>query len=128
VSLDFVLVVQALVNVLENAVKYSPLPSPIDIRAQIGGDALEIRIADRGLGIPPEDLARVFHKFYRGQHLVPAAEKGKRLELPPGTGLGLSISSGIIEAHGGRIWAENRPGGGTVVTLALPLQEETRRN
>jgi two-component system sensor histidine kinase KdpD len=120
VSLDFVLMAQALVNVLENAAKYSSPTSPIDIRAQVVSDELEIQIADRGSGIPPSDLTRIFTKFYRVQRPPQVAE---RAELPPGTGLGLSISSGIVEAHGGRIWAENRPGGGTVVTLALPLEE-----
>jgi two-component system sensor histidine kinase KdpD len=112
--------VQALVNVLENAAKYSPPTSPIDIQAQVVGDELEIQMADRGAGIPPADLTRIFTKFYRVQR---PPQAGAGAELPPGTGLGLSISSGIVEAHGGRIWAENRPGGGTVVTLVLPLEE-----
>ncbi len=120
VSLDFVLMVQALVNVLENAAKYSSPTSPIDIQAQVGGDELEIQIADRGSGIPPSDLTRIFTKFYR---VLRPTQAGERAEPPPGTGLGLSISSGIIEAHGGRIWAENRPGGGTIVTLTLPLDQ-----
>jgi two-component system sensor histidine kinase KdpD len=121
VPLDFVLVVQALVNVLENAAKYSPPTTPIDIWAQVIRDELEIQIADRGSGIPSDDLTRIFTKFYRVQH---TAQGSGRTELPPGTGLGLSISSGIIEAHRGRIWAANRSGGGTVVTLTLPLKQE----
>jgi two-component system sensor histidine kinase KdpD len=126
VTLDFVLVVQALVNVLDNAAKYSPPASPIDIRAGATGEWLEIQISDRGMGIPAEDLTRVFNKFYRGQRPIPASPAAKgQAELPPGTGLGLSISSGITEAHGGQIWAENRPGGGTVVTLKFPLVEST---
>ena len=67
---------------------------------------------DRGIGIPPEDLSRVFDKFYRVQ----------RPGQVTGTGLGLAISKGIIEAHGGRIWASEREGGGTVITFALPLE------
>ena len=67
-------------------------------------------MADRGTGIPPEDLNRIFDKFYRVQ----------RPEKVSGTGLGLSISKGIVEAHGGFIWAENREGGGTVITISLP--------
>lgn len=120
VSLDFVLMVQALINVLENAAKYSPLTTPIDIQTQVRGDEIEIQIADRGPGIPSDDLARIFTKFYRIQRPTQEARPAK---LPPGTGLGLSISSGLVEAHGGRIWAENRPGGGTVVTVALPLRQ-----
>jgi two-component system sensor histidine kinase KdpD len=68
-------------------------------------------VADRGVGIPPDDLSRVFDKFYRVQQPGQVS----------GTGLGLSICKGIVEAHGGRIWAQNREGGGTVITLALPL-------
>ena len=66
---------------------------------------------DRGVGIPRDDLRRVFDKFYRVQ----------RPESVSGTGLGLSICKGIVEAHGGFIVAENRPGGGTIITFALPL-------
>jgi two-component system sensor histidine kinase KdpD len=125
VPLDFVLVIQAVVNVLDNAVKYSPPGSPIDIQAQVSGDLLELQIADRGPGIPPADLTRIFDKFYRGPHtsLKIPSDRQKKGDTPPGTGLGLSISSGIIKAHGGRIWAENRPGGGLIVKLALPLEE-----
>ena len=68
-------------------------------------------MADRGVGIPPADLGLVFDKFYRVQ----------RRGSDSGTGLGLSICKGIVEAHGGQIRADNRPGGGTVVTFWLPL-------
>ncbi|MBE7471085.1 MAG: sensor histidine kinase KdpD [Anaerolineae bacterium] len=124
--LDFVLVVQALVNVLDNAVKYSPPDTPIEVRAQVSGHSLQLEIADHGPGLPPDDLTRIFDKFYRGPHTSPgvSSDRRKRGDAPPGTGLGLSISSGIIEAHGGRIWAENRPGGGLVIKLLLPLEEK----
>jgi two-component system sensor histidine kinase KdpD len=91
---------------------------------------VEIQVADYGPGIPPDDLARIFDKFYRGRHtsLDIPSDRQKRGDIPPGTGLGLSISSGIVEAHGGRIWAENRPGGGTVVKLTLPLEERNLGN
>lgn len=124
VPLDFVLIVQAVVNVLDNAAKYSPPTAPIDIQARVNAEWLEIQIGDRGVGIPPEDLTRVFNKFYRAQHtLSTAAANGEQPQLPPGTGLGLSISNSIVEALGGQIWAENRPGGGTIMTLRLPLGE-----
>ena len=115
VSLDFVLIVQVLVNVLENAIKYSPEDAPIDLQARVIGDNLEMSVADRGPGIPTEDLERVFHKFYRVQR--PGSIKG--------TGLGLSICKGIVEAHGGQIRAENRSGGGTEIRIALPIQQES---
>jgi two-component system sensor histidine kinase KdpD len=111
VPMDFVLMVQVLVNLLDNAIKYSPPATPIDVTARAVGANLEIQIADRGVGIPPDDLTRVFDKFYRVQ----------RPGEVNGTGLGLAICKGIVEAHGGAIKAENRAGGGTVIQLTLPL-------
>jgi two-component system sensor histidine kinase KdpD len=112
VPMDFVLFSRVLVNVIDNALKYSPADVPIEIRTQISDQCLEITVADRGEGIPPEDLERVFDKFYRVQ----------RPDNVSGTGLGLSISKGIVEAHGGSIQAENRRGGGTIITVRLPLE------
>jgi two-component system sensor histidine kinase KdpD len=111
VSVDFGLIVQTLVNVLDNALKYSPSDSPIEIKARQVGHEVHIEVADRGAGIPPQDLSHVFDKFYRLQ----------RPNNVAGTGLGLSICKGIVEAHGGRIVAENRPGGGTIIRLILPV-------
>ncbi len=113
VSLDFVLVNRVLVNIIDNALKYSSPDQAIEIGALVKEDRLVISVADRGVGIPPEDLTRVFDKFYRVQ----------RPDSISGTGLGLSISKGIIEAHGGTIQAENRPGGGLVVTIQLPIKK-----
>ncbi len=118
VSVDSGLVVLALVNILDNALKYSPPDSPIDISARRVAQEVEIAVADRGVGIPREDLQRVFDKFYRVHHP----------DNVTGTGLGLSISKGIVEAHGGRIVAENRAGGGTVIRLTLPVAETTPRD
>jgi two-component system sensor histidine kinase KdpD len=112
VQLDFVLVERVLVNVIDNAIKYSPADTAIQIKAHAAGAFLEIEVADRGTGIPPDDLTRVFDKFYRVQ----------RPDNVSGTGLGLSISKGIVQAQGGFIAAENRPGGGTIITISLPLQ------
>lgn len=109
--MDFVLIERVLVNVIDNALKYSPVGSRIEIQAYKSNAFVEICVADQGVGIPKEDLARVFDKFYRVQ----------RPGNVSGTGLGLSISKGIIEAHGGFIGAENRKGGGTLITIALPL-------
>ncbi|MCX6081164.1 MAG: sensor histidine kinase KdpD [Chloroflexi bacterium] len=110
-GLDFVLIVHVITNLLDNALKYSPENSPLEIRAQLAGTDVQISVMDRGLGIPEDDLEHVFDKFYRVQ----------RPNQVTGTGLGLAICKGIIEAHGGHIHAENRPGGGTVVTIALPV-------
>jgi two-component system sensor histidine kinase KdpD len=111
--MDFVLIVQVLVNLLDNAIKYSQPDTLIEIAAHIAGAYLELEVRDRGVGIPQEDLNRVFDKFYRVQ----------RPNQVSGTGLGLSICKGIVEAHGGFIVAENRPGGGTSITVGLPVQQ-----
>ena len=117
VSVDFGLIVQTLVNIVDNALKYSPPESPIEIKAGNTGSEVQIEIADRGFGIPAADLSQVFDKFYRIEHPGSVA----------GTGLGLSICKGIVEAHGGHIVAENRPGGGTVIRLVLPAAESNQK-
>jgi two-component system sensor histidine kinase KdpD len=112
VPLDFVLLSRVLVNVIDNALKYSLPEKPIEIKARISKHYLEISVADRGEGIPEEDLGRIFDKFYRVQ----------RPDNVSGTGLGLSICKGIVEAHGGSILAENRRGGGAIFTVSVPLE------
>jgi two-component system sensor histidine kinase KdpD len=112
VSMDFALFGQALVNLLDNAVKYSPTDTLIEINVSQIQNAVTIEVCDQGIGIPPEDLQRVFDKFYRIQ----------RPESVSGTGLGGEISKVIVEAHGGSIRASNRPGGGTTITVTLPKE------
>jgi two-component system sensor histidine kinase KdpD len=116
VSLDFVLMAQVMVNLLDNALKYSPAGTPIEVKARVRGEWLELSVADRGPGIPEEDLERIFDKFYRVS----------RPDGSSGTGLGLVISKGIVTAHGGRVWAENRPGGGTRRPLEQAGHADTR--
>jgi two-component system sensor histidine kinase KdpD len=111
VSMDFTLMAQVIVNLLENAMKYSPEESLIEIVASMDDSKARLQILDRGVGIPSDDLSRVFDKFYRVQ----------RPESVSGTGLGLSISKGIVEAHGGEVRAMNREGGGTILEVELPL-------
>src|SRR5581483_6707369 len=84
--------------------------APIEIRAQANPQWVQVQVADRGIGIPPDDLERIFDKFYRVQHPMNVS----------GTGMGLSICKGIIEAHGGQIQAEYRPGGGAILKFSLP--------
>ncbi len=117
VPFDAILVEQVLINLLENATKYSPPGSPIDIRAVVRpgpgkGDkgAIEVEVADRGPGVGKQDVERVFDKFFR----VREGEGG-------GVGLGLTICRGIVHAHGGRIWVEDREGGGASFRFTLPL-------
>ncbi|MDZ4781513.1 MAG: sensor histidine kinase KdpD [Planctomycetia bacterium] len=111
VPCDDVLIQQVLMNLLENAVKYSPPGAAIDIAAQARAKDIVVEVADRGRGLAPGDEQRVFDKFYR------ASPGG----LPGSVGLGLTICRGILDLHGGRIWAENRAGGGACFRFALPL-------
>lgn len=111
VEMDMALMNQVLINLLDNAAKYSPPGSTIEIAAWCSGGSLQVMTADRGPGIPHQDLERVFERFYR----IPVPERVS------GTGLGLSICLGIVEAHGGTIRAENRPEGGLAVTLEIPF-------
>ncbi len=115
VLVDGVLIEQVFVNLLENGARYTPAGSRIEIAARPQGKRLEIRVADRGPGLPPGSESRVFEKFFRG---LPAPADGRR-----GVGLGLAICQGIIQAHGGRISAKNRPGGGAEFTIALPCEQ-----
>lgn len=113
VPLDMVLMNQVLVNLLDNANKYAPAKSPIEIHASVRDDRLCLEVADRGPGVPPDELGRLFDKFYR----IPVPER------VGGTGLGLSICKGIVEAHGGKIRGENRDGGGLRIEILLPLTQ-----
>lgn len=114
-SMDGVLVSHALANLLENAAKYSPPDTPIEVEAHAVDGQVAITVSDRGIGVPEHEIGRIFDKFYR-------PTRGKAVPLPAaGTGLGLSIARGIVEAHGGRIWAERRTGGGVVFELRLPV-------
>jgi two-component system sensor histidine kinase KdpD len=109
VPFDPLLIEQVLMNLLDNAVKYTPPGTPFDLYASIKGDNLQIELADRGHGITSGEEKRIFEKFVRG-----SVSRG-------GIGLGLTICKAIIDAHGGRIWAENRPGGGAVFRFTLPI-------
>lgn len=113
VPMDFTLMVQVIVNLLENAIKYSPEDSLIEVIASSDGSKARLKVMDLGVGIPSDDLLRVFDKFYRVQ----------RPENVSGTGLGLSISKGIVDAHGGQIHALNRKGSGTILEVELPLSQ-----
>ncbi|HEY8089318.1 MAG TPA: sensor histidine kinase KdpD, partial [Polyangiaceae bacterium] len=110
VPFDSALIEQVLINLLENATKYTPAGSPLDVAARVRGEEVEVEVADRGPGVARQDVERVFDKFYR----VKEGEGG-------GAGLGLTICRGIVSAHGGRIWVEERPGGGASFRFTLPL-------
>jgi two-component system sensor histidine kinase KdpD len=111
VRMDMVLMTQVLVNLIDNALKYAPSDRGIEIAAGVEDGSLEIEVSDRGPGVPPADLGRIFDKFYR----IPVPEGAG------GTGLGLSICKGIVQAHGGSIRAQIREGGGLSVIVTLPV-------
>ncbi len=113
VPLDGVMVEQVLFNLVDNALKYSPAETPVDIRVSAGEDEVKIEVADRGPGLTTEETRAVFEKLYRG-----SASAGRAR----GAGLGLAIAQAIVQAHGGRIWATNRPEGGAVFAFTLPLE------
>lgn len=110
VKMDFVLMEQVLVNLLDNACSYTPADSALDITAAVEGQSIRLDISDRGPGIPDDAIARIFEKFYR----VPGTAAG-------GTGLGLSICRGLVEAHGGTLTVQPRAGGGTTFAIRLPV-------
>jgi two-component system sensor histidine kinase KdpD len=112
VPLDAVAIEQVLVNLLDNAAQYTPADSPIEISARHGDEQTVVEVADRGPGLPAGTEQRVFQKFFRAHGM------GSRR----GIGLGLAICKGLVEAHGGRITATNRAGGGAVFSFALPIE------
>lgn len=113
IHVDAVLLQQVLVNLLDNAAKYSPAGRPIDISVETKPHGLSITVADNGPGIPKDLQKKIFDKFFR---IHPERAQS-------GVGLGLSICRAIVEAHGGDIWVTNRSGGGARFQLNLQLQE-----
>ena len=114
ISVDLTLFAQVIVNLLDNAVKYSEPNTPIEISASRGSTCTQIAVVDRGVGIPEKEVYHIFEKFYRAST---ADGQG-------GSGLGLSICQGIVEAHRGSIEVQSQLGGGTCFLINLPLQSE----
>lgn len=112
VPLDASLAEHIFINLLENSLKYTPTGSPLAIAAVLKDEAIEVEVADLGPGFPPDDLEKIFEMYYRGGEDV-----GQK-----GYGLGLAICRAIVQAHGGRIWAANRPGGGAAIRFTFPLK------
>ena len=111
VKFDAVLIERVLVNLLENVSKYTPPGTAVTLSAQVIGDRLSVSVADNGPGLPAGREEAVFQKFTRGE----------RESSTPGVGLGLAICRAIVESHGGKITASQRPGGGAIFTFTLPL-------
>jgi signal transduction histidine kinase len=114
---------QVLFNLLDNAVRFTPEGGRVTVSASRHNGSVDVAVADTGPGIAAEDLARVFERFYRVDE--------SRSRDDGGTGIGLAIARSVVEAHGGRIWAESEPGRGTTFTFELPAAPppaETRRH
>jgi two-component system phosphate regulon sensor histidine kinase PhoR len=107
-----------LVNLLHNALKFTPPGGRITVSVTCRDSEVHVSVQDTGPGIAPEDLPRVFERFY----------KADRSRATAGSGLGLAIAKHIVQAHGGRIWAESTPGQGATFTFALPLQSPAQRS
>jgi signal transduction histidine kinase len=103
-------VLQVLSNLVGNALKFTPEGGIVEVRASVDGDWVTIDVEDSGPGLRPEDLSRLFDRFWQ-------ADTADRR----GIGLGLSIARALVEAHGGRIWVESRPGLGSTFSFTLPL-------
>ena len=112
IRIDGLLMERVVINLLENALKYTPPGTPIEISGRVQGQDLLVTIADRGPGLPAGQEERIFEKFYQ---VAPGSARG--------AGLGLTICRSIVEFHGGRIWAANRPEGGAVFSFTIPLVE-----
>ena len=111
-SVDPVLFEQVFANLFENAIKYTPPDSPLYVRAKASDNQVVMEVLDSGPGLPEGSEAQVFEKFFRGNHVG-----------IPGVGLGLPICKGIVEAHGGTLRAENRPEGGALFRITLPMAD-----
>jgi two-component system phosphate regulon sensor histidine kinase PhoR len=102
---------QVLVNLVHNAIKFTAPGGGVSVTARADGQHLTVSVSDTGVGISADDLPRVFERFY----------KADRARAGGGTGLGLAIARHIVEAHGGRIWAESVEGRGSTFSFSLPL-------
>jgi two-component system phosphate regulon sensor histidine kinase PhoR len=102
---------QVLINLVHNAVKFTPESGEIVVSAELADGMLQVSVRDTGAGITAEELPRIFERFYK-------SDVARR---SPGSGLGLAIAKHIVQAHGGTIWAESTPGAGAAVSFTMPL-------
>ena len=107
---------EVLLNLVANAVKYTPQGGRIQVAARVADDRAEISVADTGVGIPPDVGDQVFEPFYRAPTVEP--QRGEA-----SSGLGLAVAKGLVEAHGGRLWYRSEPGQGSTFTFTIPLAE-----
>lgn len=114
VEADADMITRVVSNLCDNALQHTPAGGQVVVDAQVQGAELLISVTDTGKGIPPELLGRIFERFYR-------IDGSRQAQGGGGSGLGLSIVRAIVEAHGGRVWAENAPGMGACIIFTLPL-------
>jgi signal transduction histidine kinase len=115
ISVDRGRIEQVLENLLSNAAKYSAPNTKILVTLSAAESAVDIAVSNRGPGIPPEELPHLFTRFYRTQQA--------QVSGIPGHGIGLYVSHRLVEAHGGRLWAESTPGRRTTFHVSLPLSQ-----
>jgi signal transduction histidine kinase len=115
VEADQALLQQAVYNLVENALKYTPDGGSVTVHLQCDASTLTFAIEDSGIGIPKSDLPRLFEKFYRGTNREALQQRG--------TGLGLAIVKSIAERHGGKVWVESELGHGSTFFLQIPLMQ-----
>jgi two-component system sensor histidine kinase KdpD len=119
VELDPDLIGQVFTNLIENAIRYTPPESPIEISVRTDGKQMFVTVADHGPGIPEDALELVFERF---RQIKRGVVDNAMLTAEQGSGLGLAVCRGFVQAHGGRIWAENGTNGGAKFIFTLPLQ------
>lgn len=118
IEADNALLYQAVYNLVENAIKYTPAGGRVAVSLRLAMDALIFRVADSGIGIPSDEMPRLFEKFYRSSQREARAQQG--------TGLGLAIVHSIAERHGGRVWVESEVGKGSIFYLQIPQAGKDR--
>jgi two-component system sensor histidine kinase VicK len=106
---------QVLDNLMSNAIKYAPGGGEVRISGEVHPDEVRVSVKDQGMGLPQDELERIFTRFYRVDDALTRKTQG--------TGLGLYLADAIIKAHGGRIWAESKPGEGATFTFVLPREQ-----
>lgn len=120
VEVDDILIGQVLINLVENAVRHTPSCSSIELNARTDHNHLYVSVVDHGHGIPNSEKERIFEKFYR---IEESATEQENDQPRPGSGLGLAVCRGLVQAHEGRIWVEDTPGGGATFIFTLPVRK-----
>jgi signal transduction histidine kinase len=130
VRADAARLMRVLRNLIDNALRYTPSGGKVQVAARVERaerPAVRVAVRDTGPGLPPGESERIFERFYRGARARTRGEKqsgpaaASPIGTPTGAGLGLTIARGLVQAHGGRLWAENHPDGGAIFQFTLPL-------